>query len=117
MPHTDSCVTYHGDVSRTIEGDATQLRGENWQIVLNIADATEVVAPVFLIHDWSGIVAVSSNGSSSHHDLFSWFSTVQPVRHTVRTGQTGTNVVTVTCAGRNPASFSTEVVLYGVMFR
>jgi SAM-dependent methyltransferase len=116
VAHSSPCIRYSGNLSTVDGGHAAHLRGHDWAISITLPGAREVL-PIFKNHDWSGMVEINGGGKKSYHDLFSWFATVQPVRHDTHVKLESEHVITVRCSGKNSASWSTEAVLYGLMFR
>lgn len=117
MPFDSEHIRCKGSVVRTADGSASHMKGGAWTMTLAIpATATEVL-PILVKHNWSGTIQITSNDSSSWHDLFSWFPFVQPVRHALRRGGFGQHQVVIRPIGKNDSSWSTEAVLHGVMYR
>ncbi|WP_322009726.1 class I SAM-dependent methyltransferase [Paraburkholderia sp. J12] len=116
VAHDDSVVRYQGDYSLTTAKDGSHLRGSDWAIRVNLPGAVEVL-PIFRNHGWSGIVQITGGGQISHHDLFSWFPTVQPARHLLTAPRERDRTLTIQPCGKNPSSRATEAVVYGFMYR
>lgn len=115
IPFDDSAIHASGQASADRQEQRLHLRGADWRVEVELPPCTEVL-PVLHRHDWSGIVQVEGGGSITQHDLFSWYGYVQPVRHALGAAS-GSQRLTLRPCGRNPCSFGTEAVLYGVMVR
>lgn len=118
ISHDNSCISYSGDKRISLEGNATHLKGNDWTIEINLPIGTKVVLPIFMNHCWSAKIQILyPTQSSTFHDLFSWFPYIQPYSH----GQLGLNAsnssVVIKPVGKNPSSWSTEGILYGVMYK
>lgn len=114
--HDDVAVRYIGNHSLTTNKDGSHMRGSNWAIRVNFPNAVEVL-PVFHNHSWSGIVQITGGAQISHHDLFSWFPTVQPARHLITAPKHKDRELIIQPCGKNPASREMEAVVYGFMYR
>jgi SAM-dependent methyltransferase len=113
----NQCITYSGNMTKTPVEDAAHLRGVDWSITIDLPVETQEVLPIFHKHGWSATVEVESAYSRSWHDLFSWFPYVQPIRHLTRSQSAIPLQITIRPAGQNDSSWSTECVLYGIMYR
>jgi SAM-dependent methyltransferase len=94
--------------------DYVILDGPAARIDITAPAAAQEVLPVLSRHDWSGRVALRWGASGVLEDLYSWHSYVQPVR--IARGDAA-NRVSVTPAGRHPASHGGQMVLWGVLWR
>jgi SAM-dependent methyltransferase len=117
IPSDSASIRCTGNVTRTPDGAAAHMKGKDWTVTITLpASATEVL-PVLVKHNWSGTVQIASHESNSWHDLFAWFPYVQPVRHALRRRAAGSQQIVMKPTGKNDASWSTEAVLHGVMYR
>jgi SAM-dependent methyltransferase len=118
VPIDDPRVSYSKQPLRTTEGDAYQLRGSDWRITFKGDSGLTEVVPILLHHAWSAIVRIfDAPDSVTHHDLYSPFSTVQPVRHRLKSSSKTGVTLSIEPTGKNPCSWSTEGVLHGFMVR
>ncbi len=116
LPYQDSRIVCTGDVSAAVNWDAIHLRGDNWCISIDIPNALEIL-PIFSHHHWSAIIKISGKGYSTFHDLYSWFTMVQPIRCKIPNRRYFRRPLMVGPVGSNPLSWSTEGVFHGVMYR
>lgn len=114
--HDSEIISYSGNYSLTAQGDASHLRGHDWTMTIALPKIVEIL-PIFVKHPWSGIVQISGGGQLSYHDLFSWFTTIQPARHTPITPDEASRIFTIKPCGKNPASWAAEAVVHGFMYR
>jgi SAM-dependent methyltransferase len=116
ISHDNAQIIYKGDASPAAHVSATHLRGESWAISITLPDAIEI-APIFTHHNWSGLIKIRETGHEVVHDLFSWFSMVQPVPFKSAGAGSHSGEFLIEVAGRNPLSCASEGVLHGVMYR
>lgn len=113
-----SYISYAGDDRLSNEGNARHLRGSDWVINIALPFNTSVVLPIFLNHSWSAKIKISSHESDvSFHDLFSFFPYIQPCFHPLRNDNGHRVELKIEPAGKNTSSYSTEGVLYGVLYK
>lgn len=117
IPSDSESIRYVGAVTRIEEGSAAHLKGHAWSITITLPSSATELLPVLTKHNWSGTIQMVSRDASSWHDLYSWFPYVQPVRHGLRRLGAGSHQVVIKPIGKNEASWSTEAVLHGVMYR
>lgn len=117
IPSDDTNIRITGQVARTPDGAAAHMKGKDWTVTISLPPSASEVLPVLVKHNWSGTVQIASLESTSWHDLFAWFPYVQPVRHALRRRTVGNHQIVIKPTGKNEASWSTEAVLYGVMYR
>lgn len=116
--HDNPHIVYSGDKQISLEGNSAHLKGNDWSIEINLPINAEVILPVFLNHCWSSKVQIfSSSQSSTFHDLFSWFPYVQPCRHAKLDPKASNSCVVIKPIGKSSSSWSTEGVLFGVMYK
>lgn len=113
VPHDHWSITYRGNRSIFSDGSMTHLRGEDWGISIRPPRQFSKILPVFVNHDWSAQIKISSPGADSLHDLFSWFHFVQPCLHRGRV--LPFESVEICPVGRNVCSRASEGALYGYM--
>lgn len=112
--HDDACVSYAGAHHRADSADAAHMKGEDWTIEVRLTRPWSVAWPVMARHDWSACIEVTSAGSRSMHDLFSWHPFVQPCLHAQPLSPGPLRIRPV---GRHAASRATEGVFHGLMVR
>ena len=112
-PCNHSTVSYTGDQQILDGGVASHMRGEDWSINISTERASKLILPIFLRHNWSGKILITNDDNSSYHDLYSWFSYIQPCIHT--SDINSTNIFSIKPVGKNTSSNSTEGVFYGYM--
>ena len=111
-------ISYSGNKALVQEGNAAHLKGSDWSIEITLPRPSSTVLPVFLKHPWSAVVQMLSPfWPSTTHDLYSWFSYVEPCWHTGRGRAGSTNEVIVRQMNKNSLSWATEGVLYGVLYK
>lgn len=76
------------------------------------ADAS-VILPVFYRHDWSGVVEARWGDRVVREDLFSWNPYPMPIRIARGAGEDALELRSIS---RSAASFSSEIVLVGIMY-
>ncbi len=97
--------------------DRVVMTGAEWRIDLRLPVGVREVLPVFGRHNWSGIVAARLGEAMAVEDLFSWFPWFQPMRLALPGPLAEEGSLILQPVGTNPASFSTQGVLAGVMHR
>lgn len=115
ISHMDPSIKYAGDQERVAYGAATLLLECNWSIRIHPQQRCSVILPIFMNHNWSGKIEISSANNFSTYDLFSWFPFVQPCMHPM--ASVLRDDLTIRPVGRNPSSWSTQACLYGYMIR
>lgn len=108
----DPRISYSGQTHVIDDGRAIKLVDQDWNIQLQFSSCS-VVIPVFVRHNWSGIIKISTFSGVRTEDLFNWFPTVQPLK--INTSAPD-ELIEISSAGKNIAGHSTEVILYGVMY-
>lgn len=118
VSHTSGLISYTGSRTATSDGRAAHLKGDNWSIKIAVPPGTREILAVFVKHDWSALLEISSTDVTSQHDLFSWFPYAQPQRHTLGArAAISSTLVLLRPVGRNEASRATEGVFCGAMYR
>ena len=112
------CIAYRGDRRTTDDGGACLIDGQDWEVTIRIdeADIREIL-PIVTRHDWSGIVEVDDGATRCTHDLYSWFSTVQPIRQAIAHRFMREPRLRLRPVGANPASMARQIALHGLMYR
>lgn len=111
----DIRISYTGN--KIEKHDHVIMDGNDWNIQIDFPEIYREVLPIFNRHDWSGIVEVSWAGQIFSEDLYSWFPYVQPIR--IRNDQSTAVArrLSMKCNGKNPSSWASQGVLYGILVR
>jgi SAM-dependent methyltransferase len=113
----DTSVLFAGNSTLADHGEAQHLRGDDWEIFIQLHEPAKEVLPVMVRHDWSGTATISTEmGHAVAVDLFSWFKFVGATRLSSKSPMRF-DTVRIHCTGQNPASRSSEGVFYGYMWR
>ena len=103
--------------TRIEKEDYVILDGTDWRIDLAApADASEIL-PVFLRHDWSGIVAARCGADTAVEDLFRLYPAALPVRLALSKPMAAAETVEITPVGRHAASRGSQAVFMGFLVR
>lgn len=97
--------------------DRIILDGPDWRIDLLPPEGAREVLPVFLRHNWSGVVKVSSGADTAVEDLFRIYPAALPVRLRLSQPTQPGQRVEIKPVGRHPASRGSQAVFTGFMVR
>ena len=123
--HHKSSFTFHDIRSpafrtsgeRVDKADRIILDGADWRLDLEPPAGAREILPVFLRHNWSGIVSVTSGGEAAVEDLFRLYPAALPVRLTLSQPTQPGQSVHIAPVGRHPASRGFQAVFTGFMVR
>jgi SAM-dependent methyltransferase len=115
--HDTKSSAFRTSGTRIDKDDRVILDGTDWRIDLAPPAGAREILPVFLRHDWSGIVAVSSGGETAVEDLFRLYPAALPVRLTLSQPTQAGQAVEIKPVGRHPASRGSQAVFTGFMVR
>lgn len=93
------------------------LDGADWRLDIAVPEGVREVAPVFIRHHWSGVVAVRSAGVVVMEDLFRPQAFTSPVRLVLASPAAPGQRVEVSPVGRHPASQGSQGVYVGCLSR
>ena len=108
-------IEYRGENHR-VDDYVIMERGD-WRIQITLPAGVTEVLPIFMRHDWSGVVAVRSGNDAVYGDLFRQNKTAQPLRLRLSRPAESGQIVEIAPVGRNEASFGAQGVFVGYMAR
>lgn len=109
-------IVYEGDV-RWNDDCVLLEKNPDWRIRIVLPAGLTQVLPIFVRHDWSGKVSVTSTGDVTYGDLFRQNKTAQPLRLRLSKPSVEGQIVEIAPVGRNEASFASQGVFVGYMVR
>lgn len=110
----DARIQYSGGADH--RADHVIMADDRWSITFDPPAGAREVLPILLRHDWSGIIEINWGQKNAREDCYSWFTYPQPVRIESDPQNAGAPVQ-IAVAGKNPASFSKQGVLHGMLVR
>ncbi|MDE3174543.1 MAG: class I SAM-dependent methyltransferase [Pseudomonadota bacterium] len=114
-PFDDPALAYHG--ARIEKPDHVILEGADWRIDLTLEAGVGEVLPVFISHNWSGVVRVQSGPDAIYGDLFRPQATTQALRLKLSAPSEAGQIVRMSPIGKRDLSLSSQGVFVGVMTR
>lgn len=115
VPADDERIVCIGDVRPA--GDQKILAGMNWTIEIAVPAGTTEICPVFIRHNWSGIVELTCAGTRTAENLFHWFAYMQPARMTLARPLLLDGVCRIRPLGASRSSWSSQGVILGALLR
>lgn len=123
--HHKSNFTFHDFRASNVRATGTKIEkedrlildGADWRLSLGVPAGACEILPLFLRHDWSGIVSVRGGGETAIADLFRLYPAALPVRLTLSKPLAKDQTVEIAPVGRHPASQGSQAVFTGFLVR
>jgi SAM-dependent methyltransferase len=108
-------VRYFGD--HVVMDEYILMQDSDWRIEIAPTSEWREILPLFLRHDWSGVVRCQANGQAAYEDLYRLEKVAQPMRLRLSAPASAGQTAEIAPVGRNEASYGQQAAFVGYMLR